>query len=122
MEKKVNKKSNVSVAKVVTVGTIVAGLGAGAYYLLGPNGKKHQKKAKVWMTKIQKELVQKAKDVKSVSEPVYKKLAEDIVEKYGKQYKDQAKEIKTFVDNIKKEIKSNAKTVKKTVSKINKKK
>jgi hypothetical protein len=57
-----NKKmSKMSMSKKVTIGAGLAAVGAGAYYLLGPNRKAHQKKAKDLMVKIEKEV---ARDIK----------------------------------------------------------
>ena len=62
--------------KVAMLGSMAA-LGAGAYYLLGPDAKKHQKKASVLMAKMKKEVeseFEKAKsEWKSISKKTVKK-------------------------------------------------
>ena len=50
------KKNKVSAGKVAAIGAGMAAVSAGAYYLLGPDGKKHQKDAKGMMKKMEKEL------------------------------------------------------------------
>ena len=54
-----NKKNKVSVGKVAAIGAGMAAVSAGAYYFLGPDGKKHQKAAKGMMKKMEKELEDK---------------------------------------------------------------
>jgi len=122
--KKVVKKSKVSVAKIAAVGAGVVALGAGAYYFLGPNGKKNQQKAKVWMTKMEKEVEGKMKKIKSATEPIYHKTVDTLAETYSKQYKEHAPEIKAFAKhlktswkNVKMQAKPELKKVKKTIEK-----
>ena len=45
--KKANKKTT-SKKKIAVAGAGAALIGAGAYYFLGPKGKEHQKKAKMY--------------------------------------------------------------------------
>ena len=54
---KTKKKSGVSIGKMaIGAGVAAAAAGAGAYYFLGAKGKQHQKKAKILMGKIEKEI------------------------------------------------------------------
>jgi len=59
---------NHKVGKALGVAGAVAAVGAGAYYLLGPDGKKHQKGAKAMLTKAEKKVMDAAKkvDVKKI--------------------------------------------------------
>ena len=59
-----NKKSKISKGKVLAAGVGLAALGAGAYYLLGPNKKAHQKKVKVLAKKVKKEFRKEMKIMK----------------------------------------------------------
>ena len=104
--KKVVKKSKVSVGKVVALGAGVAALGAGAYLFLGPNGKKNQQKAKVWMNKMEKEVNSKMKKIKGATMPIYHKTVDSLSENYSKQYKEHAPEIKAFAKHLKTSWKS----------------
>ncbi len=57
---------------------LAAPLGAGAYYLFGPNGKKHQKKASVLMSKVKKEVkigIAKGKQMEKEWQEVSKKAS-----------------------------------------------
>ena len=56
MKKIIKKKIGMSGGKMLAAGAGIAAIGAGAYYLLGPDAKKHQKKASVLMAKMQKEV------------------------------------------------------------------
>lgn len=100
-QKKETKKKKVSTGKIVTIGAGVAAIGAGAYYFLGPNAKANQKKAKVWMEKMEKEVVNKMKTIEKVSEPIYHKTVDSLAENYSKQYKEYAPEIKIFAEHLK---------------------
>ena len=65
-----NKKTGMSGAAKVALVSGAAALGAGAYYLLGPKSKIHQKKAKEIVTKIKKEVSNELKKAKEVTIPV----------------------------------------------------
>ncbi|MBI3888516.1 hypothetical protein HY311_01860 [Candidatus Nomurabacteria bacterium] len=67
------KKSKISGSKVLMVEAGMAALGAGAYYLLGPDGKKNQKKAAALIFKIKKEVKSDAKKLKKEWKTVSKK-------------------------------------------------
>jgi hypothetical protein len=68
------KKKKMSGSKVLAVEAGMAALGAGAYYLLGPDAKKHQKKASVLMSKIKKEVKKDTKKLKTEWKSVSKKV------------------------------------------------
>lgn len=55
------KKTKMSTGKKAAIGAGIAAIGAGAYYLLGPNAKAHQKKTKVLLAKVKKEVQQEVK-------------------------------------------------------------
>lgn len=129
--KKQTKKSSISVGKVVAIGAGVAALGAGAYYFLGPNGKKNQKKAAVWMVKMRKEVEKKMITIKNISEPIYKSAVDALANTYSKQYKEYSGEIKSFAKQLKSEwtnvksktkpaVKQAKKSVKKTIKAVKK--
>lgn len=119
------KKKGMSMGAEMAIGAGVAALGAGAYYLLGPNSKKHQKKAAVWMNKMEKEVKQKIAKAKKMSVPIYHQVVDAAAESYSKQYKAQEKEIKAFAKRLKgewkvaekKAVKKAIRTVKKATSK-----
>ena len=118
--KKEVKKGKISVGKVVALGAGVAALGAGAYYFLGPNGKKNQKKVKVLMTKMEKEVGSKMKKVESATLPIYHKTVDTLAETYSKQYKEHAPEIKAFAKHLKGSWKDIEKKTKPTITKAKK--
>lgn len=115
------KKSEVSVGKVAIIGAGVAAVGAGAYYLLGPKGKQHQKKVKALMTEMKKGVEKELKKVKSVTEPLYQSAVDAMATTYSKQYKEHADEINAFAKKLKGEWKSvqqKARPVVKAVKKV----
>ena len=103
-QKKQTKKGGLSAGKVAAIGAGVAALGTGAYYLLGPNSKKHQKKAAAWMTKMEKEIEKKVITAKN-----YHDTVDALAANYSKQYKAHAGEIKAFA----KQLKAGRKVIKK---------
>ena len=115
------KKSGISGGKILATGVGMA-LGAGAYYLLGPKSKTHQKKAKALMTKMKKEIESEIKKTKDISMPIYNKAVDVISTTYAKEYKAHEKEIKAFAKTIKGEWKSVTKKPIKESTKVSKKK
>lgn len=104
--------------KVLAVEAGMAALGAEAYYLLGPDSKKHQKKAAVLMAKMKREVTSEIKKVKEISTPLYHKAVDVIAENYAVQYKMHEGDIKMIAKKLKDEWKSIAKkATKKPVSK-----
>ena len=120
IKKIVKKSKTTSVAKIAAVGAGVAALGAGAYLFLGPNGKKNQQKAKVWMNKMEKEAEGKMKKIKSATMPIYHKTVDTLAETYSKQYKEHAPEIKAFAKHLKTSWKSVEKKAKPELKKVKK--
>lgn len=118
-KKKVTKtKGGSSAIKNTAIGAGLAGLAAGAYYFLGPNGKKHQKKATAWMVKMEKEAKKQVSKIKDVSGPAYAKAVDALAATYSKQYKEHAPELKAFAKHLKTQwqaTKSKAKPVTKKV-------
>lgn len=100
-----NTKKGGSFGKKVAIGAGVAALGAGAYYLLGPNAKAHQKKASALFIKMKKEVQSEIKKAKEASTPLYHKAVDVISENYAKQYKNHEKDIKSFAKKLKSEWK-----------------
>ncbi len=100
------KMSKMSIAKKVSIGAGLATLGAGAYYLLGPNSKIHQKKASAVVSKIKKEIIQKTKQVKNLTKPLYDEAVDNFVAIYSKQYKIHEKDINVLAKKLKSEWKS----------------
>lgn len=57
------KQTTISKNKVAAAAGVAAA-GAGAYYLLGPKGKAHQKKAKALLVKMEREIKAHEKEIK----------------------------------------------------------
>jgi len=120
IQKKETKKGGMSVGKAVAIGAGVAAVGAGAYLFLGPDGKKNQKKVKVWMTKMEKEATGKMKKVKSATLPIYHNTVDALALSYSKQYKEHAPEIKAFAKHLKSSWKNVEKQAKPVIKKAKK--
>ena len=100
---KKNIKKGGSLGKKVAIGGAIAAIGAGAYYLLGPKAKEHQKKANILMGKIKDEVEKEIKKAGEVSAPIYQKVVDTVSENYVKQYKVHEKDIKAFAKKLKSE-------------------
>jgi hypothetical protein len=103
--KKINKKG-ISGGKMVAAGAGLAALAGGAYYLLGPKAKMHQKKASALMAKMKKEVASEMKKAKEVSTPLYHKAVDAIAENYAEQYKMHEGDIKAIAKKLKGEWKA----------------
>jgi hypothetical protein len=104
---KTNKK--MSTGKKMAIGAGIVAIGAatgGAYYILGPNAKAHQKKAAALLNKIKKEVQSEVKKAKEISVPLYHKAVDVISENYAKQYQMHEKDIKAFAKKLKGELKA----------------
>lgn len=109
------KNTKMSAGKKVAIGAGLAAVGAGAFYLLGPNAKAHQKKVSALMGKMKKEVAVEAKKVKAATVPLYHKAVDTVSKNYTKQYKLHEKDIKALASKMKAEWRGAKKVVKKTV-------
>ncbi|MEK7564444.1 MAG: hypothetical protein AAB510_02660 [Patescibacteria group bacterium] len=116
------KKGGLSTGEKVSLGVIgaagVALAGAGAYYLMGPDGKTNQKKAKALIAKMKKEVSAEIKKAKKVSAPIYNKVVDTVSKNYAKEYKLAAKDVSAIAKTIKSEWKDVSKQVAKVTKKI----
>lgn len=111
------KKGGMSAGKAAAIGMGVAAVGAGAYYFLGPKGKQHQKKTKVWMVNMETEVEKRLKKAKVVTQPLYQEAIDALATAYSKRYKEHANEINAFAKKLKGEWKNVQRTARPTVKK-----
>ena len=119
--KKQIKKKGVSAGKAVVLGAGLATIGASAYYFLGPNGKKNQKNAKIWMTSMKNEIEKKVSNAKKVTAPTYHKIVDTISDMYSAKHKEHKGEIEAFANYLKlelKDLKAQVKPIQKSTKKI----
>jgi gas vesicle protein len=116
------KKGGISGGKVLLGVAALGAAGAGAYYLLGPKAKAHQKKASALFTKIKKEVEVEVKKAKEVGTPIYHKTVDMVSENYARQYQMHKPEIQAFAKKLKKEWKGAGKKTVKKPAKVSKKK
>lgn len=76
-----NKKIS-NTKKVVAVSAGVAAIGIMSYLLLGPSGKKNQKKIKGWMLKMKGEVMERIENAQEVSEEMYDSAIDEVAGKY----------------------------------------
>ena len=97
-----NKTTGSSKRDPLILGASIAALAATAYFLLGPNGEKHQEDAKDWALKMKGDVVAKLKAAKEVSKPIYDEIIDSVVAGYtGIKNIDQT-EIKELGKDLKK--------------------
>ncbi len=108
--KKTKEKSDV--LKYTTLGVSLAGLAAGAYFLFGPKGKKHQKHAKAWVIKMKGDVVEKLESAKEITEPIYRSIIDTVAAEYNKKVKDGQQDIAEIVEDLKSQWKNLTKSIK----------
>lgn len=96
----------VGAKQVIGVGVGVAALGAAAYLLFGPNGKKNRKNIKGWAVKMKGEIIEKFEETKELTEPIYNEIIDKVQQKYAKMQSIDKKELEETVAEIKKNWKA----------------
>lgn len=109
-------EDNGAMTKVI-VGATLAGLAAGAYFFLGPKGKKHQKQAKSWAIKMKGEVVEKLEKAKDVSEASYHDIIDKVTAKYNTGKFAAEEEVQELAADLKKHWKTLSGGGKKTAKK-----
>ena len=80
-------KKTSNTGTVVAVSAGVAALGAAAYLLFGPEGKKHQKDLKSWMLKMKADVMEKMEKAVDGAKDLSAEAYEDIVSAVEAKYK-----------------------------------
>ena len=111
------KEANGGAMQAALVGATLAGIAAGAYFFLGPNGKKHQKQAKSWAIKMKGEVVEKLEKAKDVSEASYHEIIDKVSSKYNTGKNATTEEVQELAADLKKHWKTLSGGGKKTAKK-----
>ena len=106
------KKNNSNAVQLTILGTTLAGLAAGAYFFLGPKGKKHQRHAKAWAIKMKGDVVEKLEQASEITEPVYHEIINSVSKDYEKGMKAGRAEIDELATDLKKHWKTISGTAK----------
>ena len=111
MSKENNKKKRISTGAIVGIGAGIAALAGAAYAFLGPNKKKNRKIVSDLGKRVKKSVMEKAKEVKELTEPVYQEIVEQVKVEYENLKEMDPEElagvilqIKESWDNIKEEL------------------
>ena len=113
--KKKTARSGANAVKLAVLGASLATVAAGAYFFLGPKGKKHQKHARAWAIKMKGDVVEKLEMARDISETVYNEIIDSVARTYAKGKKASHKEIRALKQDLKKHwktISSSARAVK----------
>lgn len=96
-------KKTSSAGKVAGVLGLAAGVAAVAagYYFYGKNGKEHRKQASAWSKKAKMEMLQKIKQMKTVSQAAYHKAVGEVLAKYKQIKNIDPKELQSFGQELK---------------------
>ena len=104
MDKKIISTEKISAGKVagrvVGVAAGVAVVAAGIYFY-GKHGKKHREQTAAWTKKAKLEMLEKIKQMKTVTQEAYQKAADEILEKYKLVKNIDPKELQKFVQELK---------------------
>ncbi len=117
------KNNSISAKTIVALSTGAVALAASSYYLFGPAGKIHRKKALGWMIKIKGEIIDQIENAKEISEPIYHNIVDSVLATYVAGGKIAAPELELFAKTLKGQWKNivktlpKAKTAKKKVTK-----
>lgn len=87
--------------KQLTIGITAAAVAAGAYFFLGPDGKKHRKQMKSWMVQMKGDVLEKLEDAKEVTEPVYNEIIDTVADSYAVANKIPRSEIGALAKDLK---------------------
>src|SRR6185369_8612524 len=98
MAKKIS--TGVKIAEGIGVAALVAGAAA-AYYFTGKGGKQNRRKVSAWAHKAKQEVVQKLKQMKTVSKTAYDKAASEVLAKYKQAKNIDPKELAALGNEIK---------------------
>lgn len=105
--------SNSNIVKVAVIGASAAALAAGAYFFLGPKGKKNQKHLKAWVVKMKGDVIEKMEKVGDMSEELYHSIIDSVASKYAKGKSVTQEEVSEVADGLKKHWKNFSQSVKK---------
>ncbi len=106
-----NTNNRMDTKEEVLIGAGLAALAAGAYFFLGPKGKKHQKQMKGWMVKMKGEVLEKLEEAKEVTEPIYN----DIVDTVAKANEVKGKIPQTEINALARDLKKQWRTLNRTL-------
>lgn len=110
---KTNKTEHegISAKTIFSIGAGVAALATASYYFFGPDGKVRREKMKDWMVDMKGQILEKAQDVKDLTQPVYNEIVDSVVATYetAKVSKDELKDFASSLKDQWKEIKASMK-------------
>lgn len=104
--KKQEAPKNSHRGQVLGAGIVALTAAAVAYFLTGPNGKKHRTMLKGWMIKMKGEIVEKLENVKEITEPIFNKIVDEVARKYKKIKNIDAHDLEQAIEEIKSHWKS----------------
>jgi gas vesicle protein len=130
--KNTQHEEGMSGGAMVAVGAGIAAVAAASYLLLGPSGKENREKMKDWMSSMKEDVIEKMKDVKELTEPVYHKIVDAAVASQVITSKLSREDLMAFADRLKgqwkeivasgkKRAQEEKKILKKSVKKVMKK-
>ena len=76
-------KKGSNAGAVVGVGATIAAMSAAAYLLFGPEGKKNRKVVRGWAVKMKGEMIEKFEEAKTLTEPTYQAIVDEVQAKYA---------------------------------------
>jgi|AAFX01.1.fsa_nt_gi hypothetical protein len=101
-----NSNKGMDSKEEVLIGAGLAALAAGAYFFLGPKGKKHQKQMRGWMVKMKGEVLEKLEEAKEITEPIYNDIVDSVAKTNAVAGKIPQAEIKALAADLKRQWRS----------------
>jgi hypothetical protein len=112
MAKGKNSNKGMDTKEEVLIGAGLAALAAGAYFFLGPKGKKHQKQMRGWMVKMKGEVLEKLEEAKEITEPIYNDIVDSVAKTNAVAGKIPQTEIKALAGDLKRQWRSLSRSLK----------
>ncbi len=107
MTQQPKKKHNGKLALGASIAALT--VGAIAYFLVGPDGKRNRKKLTGWVIKMKGEIVEKLEQTKQITQPVFDNVVNQVANKYKKIKNISPADVEEAVKEMKKQWKSIAK-------------
>lgn len=105
-------KKGFDVSSMMAMGAGAIALAASTYYLFGPAGKIHRKKAAGWMLKMKGEIIEKIEEAGEMSEAAYHSIVDSALASQVAAGKISPEELTAYAAGLKSQWKNILKTLK----------
>ena len=97
------KSTTHKIEATLAIGAGIAAASIAATLLFGRNGKKNRKELKDWSVKMKNDVVSKARELQTVTGPIYNKIIQEVAKKYEGVKEISKGELRKEIASLKKE-------------------